>query len=106
MEADNILVGGKDVGLCKNKCRVVADTGTSLLTGPSDDLMNLVDSLNIDENCKGVRDLPTLTFVLGGVHYDLSANDYVMKIDESGNELPYETFASVDSFVEMEDAGY
>jgi hypothetical protein len=34
VEADNILVGGKDIGLCKNKkCKVVADTGTSLLTG-------------------------------------------------------------------------
>jgi cathepsin D len=33
VKADNILVDGKDIGLCKNKCNVVADTGTSLLTG-------------------------------------------------------------------------
>lgn len=44
LTAENILVGGKDIGLCKGKngCRVVADTGTSLLTGPSDDLMAVV----------------------------------------------------------------
>lgn len=89
LEADNILVNGKDLGLCKHKCRVVADTGTSLLTGPSDDLMTLVDSLNIDEDCKGLKELPNLTFVLDGVNYDLNANDYVMKIDSEGNELPY-----------------
>lgn len=80
---------------------MVADTGTSLLTGPSDDLMNLLDKLNIDENCKNVRELPKLTFVLDNVHYDLDANDYVMKIDAEGNEIPYQTYASGDSYAEM-----
>jgi cathepsin D len=98
LEADNILVNGEDLGLCKRGCRVVADTGTSLLTGPSDELMTLLgrfyhfiikilDKLNIDENCKNVRDLPKLTFVIDNVHYDLDANDYVMKIDSDGNEV-------------------
>lgn len=45
LEADNILVNGEDLGLCKHGCRVVADTGTSLLTGPSDDLMTLLGIL-------------------------------------------------------------
>lgn len=39
------------------------------------------DSLNIDEDCKNVRELPNLTFVIDGINYDLNANDYVMKID-------------------------
>ena len=75
----------------------MADTGTSLLTGPSDDLMNLLgtvsininlpDNLNIDDNCKNLRELPRLTFVIDNVNYDLDANDYVMKIDSEGNEV-------------------
>lgn len=39
MRADNILVDGKDIGLCHNRgCRVIADTGTSIMSAPSDDL--------------------------------------------------------------------
>lgn len=81
LDAENILVDGQDVGLCKNGCKLVADTGTSLLTGPSGDVMALLDKLDIDENCKEMGKLPKLTYVLDGVHYDLEAEDYVIKID-------------------------
>ncbi len=39
--ADKILVGGVDLGIC-NKCKMVVDTGTSLITGPYEDLQKLL----------------------------------------------------------------
>lgn len=44
IKADKILLDGKETGLCNN-CNVIADTGTSLITGPTDDLMNLLDGI-------------------------------------------------------------
>ncbi len=40
------MVNGQDIGLCNYGCKVVADTGTSLLTGPSEELMMLVGKFN------------------------------------------------------------
>ena len=44
IKAEKILLNGKDTELCKN-CNVIADTGTSLITGPTDELMSLLDNI-------------------------------------------------------------
>lgn len=49
MKADNILVDGQDIGLCEDGCHVIADTGTSLLTGPQESVMKLVGKIVYNE---------------------------------------------------------
>jgi len=45
VKADNILLDGKDIGLCKNGCKLIADTGTSLITVPTKDIENLMNNI-------------------------------------------------------------
>ena len=46
--ADDILLGDKSLGLCPySGCKVVADTGTSLLTGPTKQLNKLLSNYYI-----------------------------------------------------------
>lgn len=47
LQADNILVGGKDIGLCDKGCRMIMDTGTSIMSGPIDDLGTLLSSIDL-----------------------------------------------------------
>lgn len=82
--ASNILVGGKDVGVCKGGCYVIADTGTSVITGPSDSIFTLMDTIGVNTNCRNVESLPDLTFVLDGIHYTLTAEEYILQ--ESNGE--------------------
>ncbi len=38
----------------------------------------MLDALNIEENCGNKYELPAITFVIDGVNYVLTAQDYVM----------------------------
>jgi len=45
LKADNILVDGKDIGLCHGEgCRLIMDTGTSIMSAPIDDLGTLLSN--------------------------------------------------------------
>ena len=44
---DNILVGGLDILICKNGCKAIIDTGSSLISGPSDHINKLKSKVPI-----------------------------------------------------------
>jgi len=62
IKADNILVDNKDIGLCNHSCRLVVDTGSSIMSGPFDDLGILLRELNVRSHCHEINTLPIITF--------------------------------------------
>jgi hypothetical protein len=60
------------------KCRLALDTGTSLITGPSSDVVLLLRMINLDPRCSNYEDLPTLTFHIGDNEFPLHPADYVI----------------------------
>jgi hypothetical protein len=83
LKADDILLGDKSLGLCSptHGCKVVADTGTSLLTGPSKPLDKLLGSIEVEDDCSNIADLPDIVFVIGGTKYPITGPEYVLSID-------------------------
>lgn len=87
IDMNDIKVDGKSLGLCQDVCKAVLDTGTSLITGPTEDLKILMESIPVENDCKGYENAPTIEFVLGNDSYILEPEEYILKsVDLFGNK--------------------
>ena len=64
--------------LCSEGCRAIVDTGSSLISGPSNGVRNLKNILGVNIDCSNVENLPDITFIIEGYKFNLTNNDYVM----------------------------
>lgn len=80
LSLDKVLVGGKNTGLCtkKTKCKIIMDTGSSLMATPPWALAPLLSKLNKYSTCKDILSYPEITFIIGGKRYSLNAYEYVL----------------------------
>ncbi|XP_074554218.1 nothepsin [Halichoeres trimaculatus] len=103
IKMDSVAVQGTS-SFCPQGCQVIVDTGTSLIAGPTNDILNLQQLIgasptNIGEfliDCARLSSLPHVTFVLGGKEYTLSAEQYVRKELFGDRELCFSGFQAVD----------
>jgi len=84
---DGVGAGSTQLG-CKGGCQVIADTGTSLIAGPTEEIMDIQDRIGAKPviggeytiDCANITNLPPITFTIGGKNFTLKGEDYVLKI--------------------------
>ncbi|CDR97262.1 eukaryotic aspartyl protease family protein, putative [Babesia bigemina] len=86
IEMDSILIDGKPMEL-QRKYNAAIDTGSSLISGPSEVVGPLLEKLSLSGDCSNAASLPTISFVfvdmLGRrIKFDMSPEDYLVRMDE------------------------
>ncbi|XP_045896034.1 nothepsin isoform X2 [Micropterus dolomieu] len=103
IKMDSVAVQGVS-SFCPRGCQVIVDTGTSLIAGPTNDILSLQQLIgatptNIGEfliDCARLSSLPHVTFVLGGTEYTLTADHYIRREMLGNRELCFSGFQAVD----------
>jgi len=78
VEMDDILLNGQKSNICQGNCKLVIDTGTSIMTGPPDDLKYLLTMVPLS-SCENVEEnLPVIGFSVGGNILEMKPSEYVL----------------------------
>ncbi|NXH39968.1 CATD protein, partial [Dicaeum eximium] len=92
------------VSVCNGGCEAIVDTGTSLITGPTEDVKKIQKAIGAKPLIKGeyiipcekVPTLPNITVTLGGKAFVLTPQQYVIKMTAQGETICMSGFSGLD----------
>ncbi|XP_063164660.1 cathepsin E-like [Candoia aspera] len=100
---DNVKIQGQIIA-CKNGCEAMVDSGTSLITGPFQDIKKLQAKVGAVPsssgeflvNCRRLSSLPPISFTIGQKEFQLTAQQYIIKENSREEALCFSGFQPLD----------
>ncbi|BFZ04964.1 hypothetical protein BsWGS_08003 [Bradybaena similaris] len=101
---DGVNVDKSGSAFCKGGCNAIADTGTSLLAGPTDEITQLNAAIGALPfiggeylvECSKIPSMPNVNFELGGRTFTLTPKQYVLQVAEGGQTICLSGFIALD----------